>query len=131
MKWGKLEPVRGYLYSILAPTVALLVGYGVVDQNWVPIVIGLGTGILGAGATEAARAKVIPTEKTILTGDLVRDTSDQLVPVILSKVTQAIEMGQKFVPQGTWNQGFAPQHDPAPAPAPAPEAQSPEGNPYR
>lgn len=54
------EPVRLYLYGLLAPVVAVLVAYGVVDDVTAPLWIALGTAVLGVAATEAARRHVTP-----------------------------------------------------------------------
>lgn len=56
--WSKTEPLRLYIYSLLAPLAAVLVLYGVVDGNAVPLLIALATAVLGVAGTEAARAKV-------------------------------------------------------------------------
>lgn len=57
------EPVRKYLYGLLAPVVAVLVAYGVVDSESAPLWIALATAVLGVGAVETARAKVRPINK--------------------------------------------------------------------
>jgi len=44
-----MEPVRAYLYGLLAPVVAVLVGYA--------------TAVLGVPAVELARRRVTPTGK--------------------------------------------------------------------
>lgn len=51
------EPVRVYLYSLIVAVLALLLGYGVVEPDKVPLWLALA----GAALTvEGARAKVTP-----------------------------------------------------------------------
>jgi RsiW-degrading membrane proteinase PrsW (M82 family) len=59
--WNRFEPVRSYVYTLLAPVLAVLVYYGVVASNAVDLWIALGTAVLGVTGTETARAKVRPT----------------------------------------------------------------------
>ena len=54
------EPVRLYLYGLLAPLVALLVVYGIVDETTAPLWLAFGTAVLGVTVTEAARRRVTP-----------------------------------------------------------------------
>lgn len=63
MSLAKSEPVRLYLYSLLAPVLAILVAFGVVDSEAVALWIALGTAVLGIPAIELARAKVTPVAK--------------------------------------------------------------------
>lgn len=56
--WNRYEPVRSYLYTLLAPVVALLVFYGVVSDAAAPLWIGVLTAVLGVPAVEVARKKV-------------------------------------------------------------------------
>lgn len=58
--WNKLEPVRSYVYTLLAPAVAILVFYGWVGDHAAPLWIALGTSVLGVTGVETARAKVRP-----------------------------------------------------------------------
>jgi len=59
MLWLK-EPVRVYLYTLLAPLVAILAGYGLLDNQKVALWIALGTAVLGVPAVEVARREVTP-----------------------------------------------------------------------
>lgn len=54
------EPVRVYLYGLLAPLVAVLGAYGIVSDELAPLWIGLGAAVLGVPLIEAARRKVTP-----------------------------------------------------------------------
>lgn len=58
--WNKTEPVRSYLYTLLAPVVALLVYYGILNEQGAPLWTAVAVAVLGVGATEIARAKVRP-----------------------------------------------------------------------
>lgn len=64
MSWKDTEPVRVYLYPVLTAAVAVLVGYGVVDEEQASLWIALGTAVLGVGGTEVARSQVSPTRTT-------------------------------------------------------------------
>ena len=52
---GETEPVRRALYPVVIAAVALLVFYGRLDPNSVPLWLALAVGVLGLGGTEAAR----------------------------------------------------------------------------
>lgn len=56
------EPVRAYLYGLLAPGAALAVTYGAVTQNKAALWVALGGAVLAPGAAELARRKVTPTK---------------------------------------------------------------------
>jgi hypothetical protein len=58
------EPVRRYIYSLLAPIVALLVFYGITTDEAAALWVAVASTVLGIGATEAARARVTPTTRT-------------------------------------------------------------------
>lgn len=45
--------VRSYLYPVVLAVVALLGGYGVITDEAVPLWIGLGAALLGAGTATA------------------------------------------------------------------------------
>jgi hypothetical protein len=51
------EPVRVYLYSVLVAVLALLLAYGLVEADKVPLWLGLAASVL---AVEGARSKVTP-----------------------------------------------------------------------
>lgn len=55
-----MEPVRKYLYGLLVPLAAVLVAYGLVDNESAPLWIALATAVLGVPAVEAARSRVKP-----------------------------------------------------------------------
>jgi hypothetical protein len=52
---GDTEPVRRALYPIVVAVVALLVAYGLLDAERVPLWLALAVAVLGIGGTEAAR----------------------------------------------------------------------------
>jgi len=54
------EPVRVWMYSLLTPGIALLVAYGVVDQESAALWFALAAGVLGVGSVERARSLVAP-----------------------------------------------------------------------
>lgn len=62
MSLQSTEPVRLYLYSLLAPVVALLAYLGVVDDTSGPLWAALVTALLGIPAVEKARSLVSPVE---------------------------------------------------------------------
>lgn len=57
------EPVRLYVYSVVAAVVALLVAFGVLDSNVVPVILAVVTAVLAVPAVEKARASVSPVLK--------------------------------------------------------------------
>lgn len=59
----KLEPVRTYLYGLLAPVLAVLVAYGVMDEQQTAVWFAVAVAVLGIPAVEVARAKVTPVAK--------------------------------------------------------------------
>jgi uncharacterized membrane protein YjjB (DUF3815 family) len=61
--WGKLNPVRNWVYSVLAPVFGVLVYYGIVEDQAVTLWTSLAGAVLGVTATEVARAKVRPVSK--------------------------------------------------------------------
>lgn len=60
--FAKSEPVRMYLYGLLAPLLAVLVFYGVVESSAVALFFALGAAVLGVPAVEVARSKVTPVD---------------------------------------------------------------------
>jgi len=60
--FAKTEPIRRYLYGLLAPVLAVLVVYGVVDENTVPLWVALGAAVLVPTGVELARRKTTPVE---------------------------------------------------------------------
>lgn len=55
---ARFEPVRLWLYGLIAPVVALLVLQGVVSDEAAPLWIALATAVLTVTGAEAARSKV-------------------------------------------------------------------------
>jgi hypothetical protein len=60
---AKFEPVRLWLYGLIAPVVALLAWYGVVADDAAPLWIALATAVLTIVGAEVSRSKVVPVEK--------------------------------------------------------------------
>lgn len=60
-RWKAAEPVRLYLYGVLLAVLALLVGYGILAAELVPLWIALATALVMAPGIEKARASVSPT----------------------------------------------------------------------
>lgn len=58
--WSKLEPIRSYVYTLLAPTEVLLVSYGVVDDVKGALWLALATAVLAVTGVEVARKQVKP-----------------------------------------------------------------------
>ena len=73
----KYEPLRKYLYGLLAPVVAVLVGYGLVDEDKAGLWIALGTAVLAVIGTELARQSVTPVHRV---EDLLGDQKDGAKP---------------------------------------------------
>lgn len=57
------EPVRMYLYGVVAAVVALLVGVGVITAAVAPLILAVAAAALAVPAVETARAKVKPLAK--------------------------------------------------------------------
>lgn len=57
---SETEPVRRYLYGLLAPLATLLVALGVTTDAQVALWVGVATAVLGVPAVETARSKVTP-----------------------------------------------------------------------
>lgn len=57
------QPVRAYLYGLLAPAIAVAGAYGLVSQERGFLWIALGGAILLPAGVEAARAKVTPVSR--------------------------------------------------------------------
>lgn len=60
-RWRAAEPVRLYVYGLLLAVLALLVGYGILTAELVPLWVGLVTAAVMAPGVEAARGRVSPT----------------------------------------------------------------------
>lgn len=60
-RWKAAEPVRLYLYGVLLAVLALLVAYGVLTAELVPVWVALVTAAVLAPGIEKARASVTPT----------------------------------------------------------------------
>jgi hypothetical protein len=56
------QPVRAYLYGLLAPGAALAVGYGLTTADKAALWIALGGVVLVPTAAELARRKVTPVD---------------------------------------------------------------------
>lgn len=75
------EPVRAYLYGLLAPAAALGVAYGLTTADKAALWIALGGVVLVPGAAELARRRVTPTDdprtKAGKPAELVPETPDE------------------------------------------------------
>ena len=58
------EPVRAYMYSVVAAILAVLVVYGIVDETTLPIILAAVSALLAVPAVETARSKVSPVDAT-------------------------------------------------------------------
>jgi len=67
------EPVRLYLYGLLAPVLAVLLGKGLIDGSDVALYTALGTVVLLGPATELVRSKVYAPATVEATLELVAD----------------------------------------------------------
>jgi len=54
-RWKDTEPVRLWLYSVIVPVVALLVGYGLLSTHQAALWLAVAAGALLVGGTELAR----------------------------------------------------------------------------
>ncbi|PSK93024.1 hypothetical protein CLV30_13151 [Haloactinopolyspora alba] len=59
--FARTEPIRRYLYGLLAPVLAILVVYGYVEESSVAMWTALGGAVLVPGGVELARRKTTPT----------------------------------------------------------------------
>jgi hypothetical protein len=78
MNLSKLEPVRLYVYGLVQPIALAIIGFGIYDSQRVMWIAGIVLAVLTVPAAEAARQKVIPAQKTVLTGNIVNDARAQL-----------------------------------------------------
>jgi hypothetical protein len=60
MGFAKTEPVRLYLYGLAAPVLALLVYFGLVSTDAVPLYLAVAGAVLLVPAVESARSAVVP-----------------------------------------------------------------------
>lgn len=58
------EPVRLYAYSLVAAILAVLVVYGIVDANTLPVILAAVSALFAIPAVETARSKVSPVDTT-------------------------------------------------------------------
>lgn len=54
------EPVRAYVYTVIGAILAVLIAYGVVSADVVPIILAAASAVLAVPAVEVARSKVSP-----------------------------------------------------------------------
>lgn len=59
-RWRATEPVRVYLYGIVLAVLLVLVAYGLLTAELVPLWAGLAAAVLLAPGIEAARNRVTP-----------------------------------------------------------------------
>lgn len=58
--WAREEPVRLYVYTVVAAILAVLITYGIVDETAVPVILAAVSALLAVPAVETARSKVTP-----------------------------------------------------------------------
>lgn len=75
---AKFEPIRLYVYGLIGPIVAAVIGFGLYDREKTLWIAGIILAVLTVPAAEAARNRVTPVAKTVLTGDLVNDVRFQM-----------------------------------------------------
>lgn len=63
-RWAATEPVRLYVYSVIAAVLAVLVAYGIVDEQMLPVILAAVSAIVAVPAVETARSKVSPVATT-------------------------------------------------------------------
>lgn len=61
-RWAAREPVRLYAYSLVAAVLAVLVVYGFVDENTLPVILAAVSALVAVPAVETARSKVSPVD---------------------------------------------------------------------
>jgi hypothetical protein len=59
-RWAANEPVRLYVYTVVAALLAVLVTYGIVDEQALPVILAAVSAIVAVPAVETARSKVSP-----------------------------------------------------------------------
>lgn len=59
-QWAAKEPVRLYVYSVVAAVLAVLVAYGIVDEQLLPVILAAVSAVVAVPAVETARSKVSP-----------------------------------------------------------------------
>jgi hypothetical protein len=62
-QWAAEEPVRLYVYSVVAAILAVLVTYGVVDETALPVILAAVSALVAVPAVETARSKVSPVDR--------------------------------------------------------------------
>ncbi len=58
--WAAREPVRLYIYSVVAAILTVLVAYGVVGETTLPVILAAVSALVAVPAVEKARSKVSP-----------------------------------------------------------------------
>lgn len=61
-QWAAEEPVRLYVYSVVAAILAVLVAYGIVDETVLPVILAAVSALVAVPAVETARSKVSPVD---------------------------------------------------------------------
>lgn len=59
-RWATEEPVRLYVYTLLAATLSILMAYGIVDEQYEAVILAGVSAVLAVPAVEKARSKVTP-----------------------------------------------------------------------
>jgi hypothetical protein len=91
----QLEPVRKWIYGLLVPVTALVVGYGLLTDTMAALWGAVIVAILVVPGTEVARTQVTPNGKVVLAVD-----PDAINPGPAGVTTVAGERSP--LPTGTW-----------------------------
>lgn len=59
-RWLQYEPVRVYVYGIVLSFMAILIAYGIVDNERAALILAAVSAIIAVPAVEKARSKVTP-----------------------------------------------------------------------
>lgn len=63
-QWAAEEPVRLYVYTVVAAVLAVLVTFGIVSDQALPVILAAVSAVVAVPAVETARSKVAPVGPT-------------------------------------------------------------------
>jgi hypothetical protein len=63
-RWAAGEPVRLYVYSVVAAILAVFVVYGFVNAQYLPVILAAVSAIVAVPTVEITRSKVTPYNPT-------------------------------------------------------------------
>lgn len=58
--WAAEEPVRLYVYTVVAAILAVLMTYGIVDEEALPVILAAVSAVVAIPVVEKTRSKVTP-----------------------------------------------------------------------